>query len=98
MLELGFIRGTSTACEGTMPLRHRPGVHRSECHGTDRACREIRQRMEVKMPDKKKLVLNKAKHKKAMDAAEQAEKSLKDLSKQADKLASEYRSIEKLKS
>jgi hypothetical protein len=54
--------------------------------------------MEVKMPDKKKLVLNKAKHKKAMDAAEQAEKSLKDLSKQADKLASEYRSIEKLKS
>lgn len=50
------------------------------------------------MPDKKKLVLNKAKHKKAMDAAKQAEKSLKDLSKQADKLASEYRSIEKLKS
>ena len=50
------------------------------------------------MPDKKKLVLNKAKHKKAMDAAEQAEKSLKDLSKQVDKLASEYRSIAKLKS
>jgi hypothetical protein len=60
--------------------------------------REIRQRVEVKMPDKKKLVLNKAKHKKAMDAAVQAEKSLKDLSKQADKLASQYRSIEKLKS
>ena len=50
------------------------------------------------MSDKKKLVLNKAKHKKAMDAAVQAEKSLKDLSRQADRLASQYRSIEKLKS
>jgi hypothetical protein len=47
------------------------------------------------MAETKKLVLNKAKYQKAMNAAGDLGKSLQALAKQAEKLSKDYKSVEK---